>query len=76
MSLASPDPLPNGEFICALGRAYRPASDRVKIRAVLLRTDTELILKSRPVMPGRLLKVGFSFEFPERSSAARDLCAR
>jgi NAD dependent epimerase/dehydratase family enzyme len=39
-----------------------------------MRSETELILKSRRVVPGRLLDGGFDFVFPEWSSAARDLC--
>ena len=35
---------------------------------------TELILKSRRVVPGRLLEQGFAFEFPDWTHAAADLC--
>ena len=41
--------------------------------AVFLWTETELILKSRRVVPGRLVKDGFRFAFPEWAAAARDL---
>jgi hypothetical protein len=41
--------------------------------ALFLRTETELILKSRRVVPGRLLHEGFSFQFPEWRTAAKDL---
>jgi NAD dependent epimerase/dehydratase family enzyme len=41
---------------------------------VFLRTETELILKSRRVVPGRLLEGGFRFHFPAWQDAARDLC--
>ena len=44
--------------------------------AVFLRTETELILKSRRVVPGRLLESGFRFAFPEWPAAAQDLVAR
>jgi hypothetical protein len=43
---------------------------------VLLRTETELVLKSRRVVPGRLLAAGFSFKFPEWPAAARELVER
>jgi NAD dependent epimerase/dehydratase family enzyme len=46
----------------------------LEIGAVFLRTETELILKSRRVVPGRLLEQGFAFEFPTWTAAARDLC--
>ena len=32
--------------------------------AVFMRTETELILKSRRVVPGRLLEHGFVFKYP------------
>ncbi|MGZ8847652.1 MAG: DUF1731 domain-containing protein [Pyrinomonadaceae bacterium] len=35
-----------------------------------------MILKSRRVIPARLLQSGFEFEFPEWPDAARELCAR
>jgi NAD dependent epimerase/dehydratase family enzyme len=35
-----------------------------------------LILKSRRVVPGRLLQRGFSFDFPYWRQAAEDLCTR
>jgi uncharacterized protein len=48
----------------------------LEIGAFVLRTETELILKSRRVVPGRLLEAGFEFEFPEWPAAAQDLVAR
>jgi NAD dependent epimerase/dehydratase family enzyme len=39
-----------------------------------MRTETELILKSRRVVPTRLLNHGFGFRFPTWGDAARDLC--
>jgi len=48
----------------------------LEIGAVFLRTETELILKSRRVVPGRLLEHGFTFQHPTWPDAARDLCRR
>jgi len=82
VNLASPNPLPNREFMAALRRAWGatvglPAADwMLEIGAVLLRTETELILKSRRVIPGRLLQEGFSFTYPHWSDAAQELCER
>jgi len=42
--------------------------------AVLMRTESELVLKSRRVVPGRLLERGFEFELPDWPVAVRDLC--
>jgi NAD dependent epimerase/dehydratase family enzyme len=41
-----------------------------------LRTETELVLKSRRVVPGRLIRNGFVFQYPFWVDAARDLCRR
>ena len=82
VNLAAPNPLPNAEFMRALREAWGirlglPAATwMLGIGAVFLRTETELILKSRRVVPGRLLQQGFSFEFPTWPEAARDLCER
>jgi NAD dependent epimerase/dehydratase family enzyme len=48
----------------------------LELGAFLMRTDTELILKSRRVIPGRLLDSGFTFQFPTWRAAAIDLCTR
>jgi uncharacterized protein len=48
----------------------------LEIAAFLHRTETELILKSRRVVPGRLRQAGFVFRFPEWRDAAPDLVGR
>jgi NAD dependent epimerase/dehydratase family enzyme len=48
----------------------------LEIGAIFMRTETELVLKSRRVVPTRLLESGFEFEFPIWAEAARDLCRR
>lgn len=57
---------------------YDKANDEamLEIGAFLLRTETELILKSRRVAPGRLRDAGFVFQFPTWPEAAQDLCSR
>lgn len=82
VNLAAPHPLPNADFMRALREAWGirfglPAPAwMLEIGAVFLRTETELILKSRRVVPGRLLQRGFACEFPSWPEAARDLCER
>jgi uncharacterized protein len=44
--------------------------------AFVLQSETELILKSRRVIPTKLLKSGFQFQFPLWPEAAKDLCER
>lgn len=48
----------------------------LEIGAFFMRTETELILKSRRVVPIRLLESGFKFEFQDWENAAKDLCKR
>jgi len=82
VNLAAPNPLPNAEFMRALRTAWGtrvglPATKwMLEIGAIFLRTETELILKSRRVVPTRLLKDGFQFQFPEWSVASQDLVRR
>ena len=82
VNVSSPGPLPNREFMRALRQAWGtriglPATAlMLETGAVFLRTETELILKSRRVIPGRLLESGFQFKFPEWPTAASDLVAQ
>jgi len=82
VNLAAPNPLPYTDFIRAMREAWGirlgfPATRwMLEIGAWAMRTDTELVLKSRRVVPGRLLEAGFAFELPEWPGAARDLVAR
>lgn len=82
VNIASPNPLPNAEFMRLLRRAagvrFGLATPRwmLEIGAFFLRTETELVLKSRRVVPTRLLQAGFDFRFPEWRSACEDLVAR
>jgi uncharacterized protein len=82
VNLAAPNPVPNEEFMRALREASGtrvglPATNwMLEIGAVFMRTETELILKSRRVVPGRLLQSGFVFNYPIWKAAARDLCQR
>ncbi len=82
VNLAAPHPVPNAEFMRALRTAWGigfglPARvPMLELGAFFLRTETELILKSRRVVPSRLIESGFEFQFPEWPNAARDLCRR
>ena len=82
VNVCSPNPLPNAEFMCELRQAWGarfglPAARwMVELGAWAMRTESELVLKSRRVVPGRLLAGGFTFEYPTWPAAARDLCDR
>ncbi len=76
VNLAAPHPLPNRDFMAALHRAVgMPLALPIpvwalEVGAFLRRTETELILKSRRVIPGRLQAAGFAFRHPTWPEAA------
>jgi uncharacterized protein len=80
VNVSSPEPLPNADFMREIRRGAHASiglaapSWMLEIAALFLRTETELILKSRRVVPGRLVESGFEFVFPTWSGAAGDLC--
>jgi uncharacterized protein (TIGR01777 family) len=82
VNLAAPEPLPNADFTRILAEEWGAArliptqEWMIEVGAWLLRTEPELVLKSRRVVPKRLLEQGFTFEFPRWDEAARDLCAQ
>ena len=82
VNLAAPEPLPNHDFMSALRQSWGipfglPATRwMLEIGAFFMRTETELILKSRRVTPSRLLNSGFDFKFPSWPKASQQLCDR
>jgi uncharacterized protein len=80
VNVASPNPLPNAAFMQTLRAAYGASFGlpttrlMLELGALFMRTETELILKSRRVVPTRLLEHGFTFRFPRWPEAAADLC--
>jgi len=82
VNLAAPNPLPNRDFMAALREAWDvpnglPApAPLLELAAFFHRTETELLLKSRRVIPTRLLESGFTFLYPDWPAAADDLVHR
>lgn len=82
VNLASPHPLPNAQFMRVLRQAWGariglPATEwMLAVGAFFMRTESELVLKSRRVVPGKLLDSGFEFAFGDWQQAAADLCRR
>jgi len=82
VNLAAPNPLPNREFMETLREAWGMPnglpvpSFALELGAFFLRTESELVMKSRRVVPGRLLEAGFQFELPHWQDAAQDLVRR
>lgn len=81
VNLAAPSPVQNRELMATLRSIVRmpvgiPAFEwMLRLGAVALRTETELLLKSRWVLPTRLQAHGFDFEFPTIREAVEDIRA-
>jgi uncharacterized protein (TIGR01777 family) len=79
VNLAAPNPIPNAEWMRLFRQRFGPgmglpaARWMLEVGAFVLRTETELLLKSRRVVPGRLLEAGFEFRFPTVAEALEDL---
>ena len=79
VNICSPNPIQNRNFNGLLKQKLKPLivlpqpGWLLKIGAVFLRTQTELILKSRKVSPSRLVAEGFNFSFADADSMISDL---
>jgi uncharacterized protein len=79
VNIAAPEPLPNRAFQRALRESLGvrfglPTPEwLLELGAIFRRTETELLLKSRRVVPGRLLAAGFRFRFSSVKEALADL---
>ncbi len=82
VNVAAPHPLPYSAFMrelrAAAGAPFGLPAARwmVEIGCWAMRTESELVLKSRRVVPGRLLESGFEFRYPRWAEAVRELCGR
>jgi uncharacterized protein len=76
---SAPDPVSNREFMKKMRKAMNmpiglPAPKwLLEIGSVLIRTETELVLKSRWVLPDRLEKEGYKFTFETLDKTLRDI---
>ncbi len=81
VNLAAPNPVTNAEFMAAIRKVCDapfglPASRwMLEIGAWFMRTETELLIKSRRVVPGKLLADGFAFRHPHLLPAIEQLVA-
>lgn len=79
VNIATPNPLKNEEFMKSLRKSIdMPIGINspvflLELASLFIRTETELLLKSRNVYPKRLLESGFQFEFPTINEAFADL---
>jgi len=80
INVSAPGALPNRETMRLIREACGapfglPATEwMLEVGAFFLRTETELLIKSRYVAPGKLPASGFQFQFPELRRALADLC--
>lgn len=78
VNAAAPNPVDNTSFMRTvrrvLGVRFGPPMPRwmLEIGAIGIRTETELILKSRWVIPEKLTAAGFEFEYPTLEGAVRE----
>jgi uncharacterized protein (TIGR01777 family) len=79
VNVSSPNPLPNREWMAALRKALKapfglPAPRPIiELGTFLLRTESELVLKSRWVVPTKLLEAGFRFKYPTLPEALANI---
>jgi uncharacterized protein len=79
VNLATPNPLPQRDFmrvlreVCGMPVGLPATRWMAELGAWAIRSDTELLLKSRRVVPTRLLDAGFTFHHPTWPEAAMHL---
>jgi uncharacterized protein len=79
VNIGAPNPVTNAEMmktvreVCGVPFGLPAASWMLEIGAFVLRTETELIIKSRHSVPRRLMESGFTFRFPLLRQALEDL---
>jgi len=82
INIASPNPIPQSEFMQLLRQASHtriglPATKwMIEIGTFFMRTESELVLKSRRVIPTHLTNAGLAFQYPHWKEAVKDLCER
>ncbi|GAA4147651.1 DUF1731 domain-containing protein [Leifsonia shinshuensis] len=82
VNIAAPNPSDNRTMMATLRRvlgvpAGLPAFRwMLELGSAVIRTETELVLKSRWVVPERLLAAGYTFAFPDLEPALRDIVGR
>jgi len=75
VNCVSPQPVTNSNFMKAFRQAYKVPFGlpqpkwMLEMGAVMIGTETELILKSRNVIPERLHQAGFDFNYPTLEKA-------
>jgi hypothetical protein len=80
INITAPEPIRNKRLMATIRKTLRmpiglPApAFLLEMAAPILRTETELLLKSRYVYPDKLLASGFQFYYSEAAEAVENLC--
>lgn len=79
INITAPEPLSNEEFMMKLRKAMKVPFGlnapvwQLEIASVFLKTQTELLLKSRNVYPEKIILNGFAFKYPQVEKAFENL---
>lgn len=79
INITAPNPLSNQEFMKKLRKEMKIPFGlnapiwQLEIASLFLKTETELLLKSRNIYPEKLIKSGFEFSYPTVESAFKNL---
>ncbi|MBX9784542.1 MAG: TIGR01777 family oxidoreductase [Chitinophagaceae bacterium] len=79
---SSPNPVTNEAFMSTLRKVtgYKiglPAFEwMIKIGTAITGTEAELVLKSRWVVPTKILETGFQFKYPQLEAALKDVISK
>lgn len=79
LNCSAPNPVTNATLMRSLRKTMKASIGlpspkwMLQIGAVLIGTETELILKSRWVIPDRLQKAGYQFKFPDIEGTLKDI---
>ena len=78
-NVSAPNPVKNTLFMSSLRKVLKVPFGipmpkwMLEIGALIIRTETELILKSRRVIPKKLMENGYKFQFPNLENAISNL---
>ena len=79
---SSPGPVTNSTFMNLLRKTTGYSNGlpaykwMLKIGAALIGTETELVLKSRWVIPTKIMESGFNFKYPHLENAFNDIISK
>ncbi|MCJ8328625.1 MAG: TIGR01777 family protein [Lentisphaeria bacterium] len=82
INISSPQPIPNADFMKIIADSQKPLFRMrcpnwlLSLGVIVKQTEKELVLKSRRVVPKRLLDAGFHFHYADFVDAEKELSSR